>query len=176
MRRLFFALWPPASVRSELASIAATIACGSARRVPDANLHVTLLFLGNVEQSAIVRLCAAAAAVSGDRFALRIDNCGWWRRSGIGWLAPSAESPALSDLVEELRRRVAWLGVAVETRPYRPHVTICRRLSRPPQAPRGDFGIRWPVAEFSLMESTQGPNGVYYERLHSWPLGAVSGP
>ena len=47
--RLYFALWPREGLRQRLHEAAATIPVDSrGRRVPRANLHLTLHFIGNV--------------------------------------------------------------------------------------------------------------------------------
>ena len=47
-RRLFVALWPDEETRQRCATISNALAIGQAQPVPAANIHVTLLFLGNL--------------------------------------------------------------------------------------------------------------------------------
>ena len=65
-------------------------------------------------------------------------------------------------------------GLAVEPRPYRPHITLLRKASSPanqdlatalapPPAP-----LTLPVNEFALYESRSTPDGVRYLPLASW--------
>ncbi len=171
MRRLFFALCPNDTIRAQLVHAASKIECGEGRRIAAANLHVTLLFIGNVEDASAGRLQTAADRVLGDRFELHFDRLGRWRRSGIAWLAPAAIPSGLSDLVEQLHRHIHAAGFALETRAYRPHVTICRCLPNAPP-PSGEVDIRWRVDEFALLESVIIPSTVRYEVIRRWPLAA----
>jgi RNA 2',3'-cyclic 3'-phosphodiesterase len=170
MRRLFFALWPSDAVRAQLAQAAAAIDPGDGRRVATANLHVTVLFLGEVADGIAERLCAAADGSAGRGFELHVDAAGWWRRSAVVWLAPSLVPPALLSLVEQLRELVSGVDIPLEARPYRPHVTVYRRAHRPPRSAR--IGCRWRIDEFSLIESLPGAAGVRYQVLRRWPLDA----
>ncbi|HJP34486.1 MAG TPA: 2'-5' RNA ligase family protein, partial [Gammaproteobacteria bacterium] len=104
MRRFFFALWPDDTIRAQLLRTALKIECGDGRRIVAANLHVTLLFIGNVEDGSVEGIGEAADSVIGDRFALHFDTLDR-RRGGIAWLAPKVIPPGLSKLVEQLRRR-----------------------------------------------------------------------
>ncbi|MDH5265059.1 MAG: RNA 2',3'-cyclic phosphodiesterase, partial [Betaproteobacteria bacterium] len=63
MARLFFALWPDAAARAALADLArATANRYGGRAVPAANLHLTLVFLGEVDPA---RIAALRRAVDG---------------------------------------------------------------------------------------------------------------
>ena len=67
-RRLFFALWPDAVLKAQIGHAARTPARSvDGRRVRDENLHLTLLFLGNVgaDAEARVRIAAGASCQSG---------------------------------------------------------------------------------------------------------------
>ena len=59
LRRLFLALWPEAVERRQMAELAASVA--GRRRVRDANLHLTLAFLGATDPA---RLAAYEAALA----------------------------------------------------------------------------------------------------------------
>lgn len=66
-RRVFFSLWPEDALRGEiLRGIGDFVSASGGRAVPAANLHVTLLFLGSVEESRIAELCGIALAAPGD--------------------------------------------------------------------------------------------------------------
>ena len=72
--RLFFALWPDAAIRERLQQAADCIALdASARRVPQANLHLTLHFIGNVYFDEMACLREHARQVDAASFSLSID-------------------------------------------------------------------------------------------------------
>lgn len=169
MRRLFFALWPDDAVRARLhAGLSGLV---PALRRPSAihNLHLTLIFLGDVapEQQECVERCAAAAA--GEGFALTLDTVGTWPRSRILWMGPSQTPPALEFLVTRLSTGLEGCGFRPERRPYRPHITLSRNASRPHPGPAIE-PILWIVNDFALMESRPEDGKVRYVMLKSWSL------
>jgi 2'-5' RNA ligase len=136
--------------------------------VPDANLHLTLAFLGPVEADRAASIAAAVGALSLPAFELVIDRQGWWRRSGVLWLGPSASPPALNRLVKALWAALEPLGFWPDFRHFRPHVTVARRCAR------GRSGevepLVWPVSGFELMVSVHHRKGAAYRVHRSWPL------
>ncbi len=169
--RLFFALWPDDGVRTRLATAAETVRHG--RRVPTANLHLTLAFLGDCDERAREAAVRVAGTVVAPMFALTLTRCGTFRRSGVAWLAPEVTPPALQTLVTGLHEELTDAGFGLDRRPFRPHVTVARKAA--PQRTRTITPIDWPVSEFCLVVSRLHPDGAHYERLHRWPLAAASG-
>ena len=201
-RRLFFALWPDATVREALATRAAAVReavqeagdeapptadaqtagraksqgkggparrhTGPGRPIPEANLHLTLAFLGKVEETRIPALLAATGELELPAFDLRIDRRGRWARSGILWLAPSTPPAALNRLVKGIWGALEPLEFWSDFRDFRPHVTIARRCGR---GGRGEVApVDWPVRDFALMVSDLDHKGASYRVLERWPL------
>lgn len=101
------------------------------RWVEEANLHVTMVFLGDVVAEEIPAVCRAAqeAAVKMGRFAIGVKGLGCFphaRRPRIVWAGVSAGAEGLKALYEQLTDRLEVLGFRREGRPYTPHVTIGR--------------------------------------------------
>ncbi|MGD8964393.1 MAG: RNA 2',3'-cyclic phosphodiesterase, partial [Gammaproteobacteria bacterium] len=102
-RRLFFALWPDPDVRRQLAAASKCVRDkATGRPVPDENLHITLAFLGSVDAEVFACISEAARGLATESFELVIDRAGWWRRTGILWLAPSRAPASLNRLVKAL--------------------------------------------------------------------------
>lgn len=171
MKRLFFALWPDAEIRRQLAEVAELLPEASCRRTPVENLHLTLVFLGNVPDSAIPELKAGAnrLRLQTPGFALRLERNGWWKRSDIAWLAPERAPPPLLSLVDELRRLSKQAGLSVEERDYWPHLTLARKLKRGPGPLRFE-PLHWQVRDFCLVESVTHSQGASYQMMQSWAL------
>ena len=107
--RAFFALWPDASASDALA----LLACETARRTqgrapPSGNLHLTLVFLGDVAVTRVTALCAIglAAASTVPPFPLTLDRTGTFRGSGIAWAGASATPRELDEFVQQLRDKL----------------------------------------------------------------------
>lgn len=167
--RLFFALWPPADLQARAHALARKWV-RRGRVLPAANLHLTLVFLGEVDAAGRAAAMAAAAGVRAAAFELNLTRLGCWQRRGIVWLGPQHVPPALVGLHAELARRLAEAGFPREARPFSPHLTVARRAVLVPQTL--SEGLRWAVDEFRLMRSELGAKGAAYTTVGSWPLGA----
>ncbi|MDQ3565249.1 MAG: RNA 2',3'-cyclic phosphodiesterase [Pseudomonadota bacterium] len=172
-QRLFFALWPSEEARAGLAEVMASLHVRQAKPVPADNLHITLLFLGSV--TAQTRICAekVGEGIAGHPFELRLDQIGYWPKSGILWLGAREAPESLAALVRSLHLGIAGCGIDLDARPFKPHVTLMRkalvvRRERPLVA------VAWRVDDFALVESKTTPDGSHYQVLTSWRLGADS--
>ncbi len=169
--RLFFALWPQPDTRDRLAALAGAMRkqCGGKATRPE-NLHLTLVFLGEVEATRLAEIEAAAAGVRAPAFELRLCRPGYWQHNRIAWVAPADPPRALFDLVSALQDALVMRGFARESRPYVPHLTLLRHARcRGEDWPAVD--IAWPVAEFVLVASVAQENGRAYQALGRWTLG-----
>ncbi|GHA70441.1 RNA 2',3'-cyclic phosphodiesterase [Cognatilysobacter bugurensis] len=166
-RRLFFALWPDAAVRTRIDAATESLAAApGARRVRAERLHLTLHFLGDVPDGACNGVRDAGAAVAADRFDLVLDRAGGFARARVAWLGCSHTPAALIDLHAQLGAALRERGFAVESRPFAPHVTV-RRDVRRPTADASIEPIDWPVDAFVLIESRKGCG---YVEIGRWPL------
>jgi 2'-5' RNA ligase len=168
-QRLFFALWPDDDVVMALDKAGKSLLGKRIKRLPAANLHLTLAFAGSV--TAGVRRCleSAAGSIQQAPFDLLIDHGGLWHRSRIAWIGPTRTPPGLWTLVGDLRSAFERCGLHADTRPYQPHVTLARKISQlqneTPITP-----VSWSIRSFSLVESVTDPRGARYQRLVSWAL------
>ena len=168
--RVFFAVWPEPSLRASLAALAAEVA-REARGRPTApeNIHLTLAFIGEQPVSRMAPLCALAARVGGQRFAMMLDEIDCFRKAGIAWLGASAPQFELVALQERLANELRARGFPVDERPYAPHLTLARRIE---VAVRRSLGVPivWKVSSFALMASETKASGPSYRSLAEWPL------
>ena len=165
--RLFFALWPDAAVRDELLRAARMLhsSCGG-RAMRGDDLHLTLVFLGDVLREKIPQLAAIAAAQRMPAFALEFGAVRYWQHNRILWAAPHAVPPPLFDFVVALESALEEAEFDFDRRPYVPHVTLLRG-SRPAARPP-PFACTWPVRDFALVEAVRDPSGVSYRTLERW--------
>lgn len=171
-QRLFFALWPDDALRRQLAGLAEDIGSRVTGRIVTAdNLHITLVFLGAL--NSVRRQCAeeVAAAIRCKRFTLTLDWVGYWSTPRILWAGSMQTPEALQSLVAALHSGLANCGIPLETRPYQPHLTLMRKVSRRPAVAAID-PISWSVERFCLVESVSGNKGVSYRVVASWGLAA----
>src|SRR5687768_8609582 len=124
--RLFIAIRPPEEVRDRL--VDAMEGIEGARWVDEENLHLTLRFIGEVEQPAANDLAAALARITWPSFALRIEGVGHFTRKGQAtalWARVPASGP-LEGLRQKIETACEAAGLGRETRRFTPHVTLAR--------------------------------------------------
>ena len=168
--RVFFALWPDRAMRQRLAQIARQMPVERpARRVPDYNLHLTLHFIGDICFDELTCLRRQARLVEGRRFELVIDQHGHFAKPRIGWMGCSRIPDALQQLHSQLGQCLRPCGYTPETRPFNPHVTVARKMMRPPRMEAIEALI-WKVESFALIESRAVDNGVKYEVVETYPI------
>jgi 2'-5' RNA ligase len=173
-RRLFFALWPDEAMRQAMAR-----ATQGARRasggqpVPPENLHVTLAFLGSVAERRMADLggiaLAAAREPAGAPLELAFDHLEYWRAAQLLCAAPAGPSPPAAALAARLQARLAQSGFAPDLKPFRPHVTVVRKVARP--GPVGSMEpVLWRFEALALVESRTLPTGALYSVVESHAL------
>lgn len=168
--RLFFALWPDAALRTSLMDAADGIRLNAAaRRVPAANLHLTLHFIGNVHFDDMACMRREARLIDAAAFALSIDRQGCFARPRVAWLGCSNIPGALVDLHRQLGARLQSCGYQAESRPYHPHITVARKVESIEDDP-GFAPLSWWVDRFVLIEVQPATKGVQYRVVESWPL------
>ncbi len=174
--RLFFALWPDAEVRRALDQAGRKLhtACGG-RRMRAPNLHLTLVFLGNIAEARLDELRTVAGHVSGIPFSLTLDHVGWWRHNRVAWTAPLETPEALEGLVTQLQEALRNAGFTFDDRPvFVPHVTLlrnarCDGVEMPPMMP-----LAWAADAFVLVKSVTTDAGATYEVIGRWGLSGTS--
>lgn len=170
-RRLFLALWPDAALRERIEqTLFPSLPAAAGRPVPAGNLHLTLVFLGAIAGDRLVCIEDAAAGARAEPFELVLDRLGWWRQSQVLWLGARETPPVLDALVGALRNGLVACGFTPESRPFRAHMTLIRKVRRRPPLPHCE-PLRWRPDALVLIESTTIPGGVRYTRLATWPIG-----
>ena len=136
--------------------------------MPEENLHLTLLFLGNVEVDKVDAVRDIAAGIEGKRFDLVLDTLGGFRQNNarILWVGPSESPPALGALHQSLRRQVRKIGLRVGKGVYRPHVTLVRKADLRKKSPEDlEPDIQWTAHRLALIASELRPAGSRYKIL-----------
>ncbi len=166
--RLFFALWPDDEVRAGLERWSRELhaLCGGRTTRPE-NLHVTLAFLGSVEEARVAEVERAAGEVAPRAVSLVLDQPGYWKHNRIAWAGASTVPPGLDAFVAELRSALARSRVGFDAKGFVSHVTLLRDAREPKAMPALD-PIPWKVDGFALVQSVTLPRGSRYEIRRSW--------
>lgn len=155
------------------------------RWIPAERLHLTVKFLGATPAQMVEPLGAALRAVAGNHAAvpLVVRGAGAFptlRRPRVVW-AGVEPAPRLELLQHDLETALATLGIPVEGRAFRPHVTLAR--VKAPLAPDGvralaravrrlGYESGEDVSSLELMQSSLTQQGPRYRCLVSAPLRA----
>lgn len=183
--RLFVAIELPQRIRGAVEDLVARArpSLPKARWIRASNLHLTLAFLGELEEAALPKLAGGldSAFVGRAPFALRLSGSGCFPGSGrarVAWIG-FEDSPEVISLQTALSTSLrAAIGYEPERRPFRPHLTVARCSPPWPAAAAwrwsetvaGCLGEEFRVDSISLMRSRLGPNGATYSNLHRFEL------
>ena len=148
------------------------------RPVRPENWHLTVRFLGDVEEAAADRVVREVDVVDrGSAFRVRWGSLGAFprpRRANVLWLGVDQgehEAERLAAVVEEA---VEGAGFAPEDRPFRSHLTLSRLRPDQDVSPILEavppIGLAMPVSRVVLYRSHLGPGGPRYEEVESFPL------
>ncbi|MFC5231410.1 RNA 2',3'-cyclic phosphodiesterase [Pseudonocardia zijingensis] len=179
--RLFVAVTPPVDALDELraATAAARSAHPDLRWTRPDQWHLTLAFLGDVGDDAradvAVRLGRTAARHAPLELALR--GAGRFGERVL-WTRVDGDLAGLRGLAASVRAAARKARIAVEDRPYRPHLTLARGRDGADLRPlvdalAGFAGRRWTATEVHLVRSRLGAGPdrtARYEPVTSWPL------
>lgn len=186
--RAFVGVPVDAAVAARMCAVRDGIAVGTVRWIPAENLHLTLKFLGDVEEARVSSIRAAVrdALTDNTRFFVTARGLGVFpdsRRPRVLWVGLA--SPELARLAGQVERALEPLGFERAAAPFRPHVTIgrWRRPESRGDRLRGELA-RWRDHEFgefridaaTLFRSTLRPEGAVYDPLEIFPLDAAATP
>jgi 2'-5' RNA ligase len=169
MKRLFFALWPSDAIRQKIIELDELLSDPRLKKVATKNLHVTLVFLGLLDEKQEKYIIEAANNLSASPINMQFDQLTFWQQKrGILSLTSTSQPESLLILVKNLQDRVIEKGVEIEQRPYTAHITLARNLKQLPEIKVEP--ISWHSDNFVLVHSVSTKHGVDYQIINSWPL------
>ncbi|MCK8516461.1 RNA 2',3'-cyclic phosphodiesterase [Methylonatrum kenyense] len=164
--RLFFAMQPEREVRASLHRAAAAI--GAGRPTPADNIHLTLFFLGRCDHSQRQQAERVGSAIRSPVTLVRTTELEYWSGPRAGVLLAEPLDDELIRLQQDLRQALENAGFVPDRRPFRPHLTLLRKLDAPTGLPELP-SQRLRLAGFGLFLSRPGAQGSVYEHLRYWP-------
>lgn len=181
--RTFIAIPIPSDIHQAIDGVTAALKQErvEARWTPQANRHLTLVFLGDIPARLVSHVCgctvAAAGTVSPPRLTLK--GMGVFpsiRQARVLWVGVEDRDDRLGDFHRRLQselRRVEGLGFVPESRPFKPHLTV-GRFSKPMEPKRLWAAIEtqtnfqtpvFTVSEAHVVQSTLKASGPVYDVL-----------
>ncbi len=188
MIRTFIAIDIPEDLKKKIASVQEQMKQFNApvRWVSKPSFHLTLKFLGYIDESTVSTVCKQLDAIAQSFKPFRISL----RRLGtfpdlssprVIWMGVRDDGDLLSQINEKVESAMDTLDFEKETRPYSPHLTLGRvkgkdNLFRLATFIKlyGDNQIigEFPADKMHLFKSTLKRSGAVYEKLHSFNLRA----
>lgn len=182
MLRLFVALEIAESWRTLLAGLQAGVP--GARWVAPENFHVTLRFIGEVDEGQAADIDSLLQGIRAPAFDLALSGVGHFgdgRKLSALW-AGVAPNPALLHLHDKIESAVSRAGCKPEGGKYKPHITLARFGAREQaghhlaQFMASNALLRTepvPVEQFSLFSSLTRREGSIYTVEADYPLSLV---
>ena len=177
--RLFVAIEMPPSIKEELSGL-----CHGFPRVrwnrPE-QMHLTLRFIGEVEEGALEELCESLSQVEHGPLELQLRGVGQFLRNkqtDVLWVAVDG-GQRLRELQTRIERAIRALGFRSDRKPFHPHVTLAR-LKNTPETRVGHWldqfrffeSEPFMVREFTLFRSVLHPGGARHTVEEVFPLDA----
>jgi 2'-5' RNA ligase len=173
MLRLFVGIALPPEIKLRLSLIAAGVP--GARWVDPGNYHVTLRFIGDVDEGMAGDIDAALTQIRAGSFSVVLSGVGQFGDRML-W-AGIEKNPALLHLRDKVESALVRLGLEPETRRYAPHVTLARlkgvsegRLQAFIQEHALFRAEPFAVDRFSLIASYLTKSGAIYEDQADYAL------
>jgi 2'-5' RNA ligase len=180
MPRLFTGVEIPPEVAQALSTLRGGLP--GARWIGPENYHVTLRFIGDVDDDIAHEVESLLGRVRRGPFDLRIDGLTSFGSKKPRAVVASVEpSSPLMEAQAEQERLMQRIGLEPEGRKYTPHVTLARLRDASTRdvaeylSARGHFRSKaFPVSRFVLFSSRASVGGGPYVVEASYPLGAAT--
>ena len=177
MIRLFVGLALPEETLERLVDLAEGLS--GVRWIAPENLHMTLRFIGPVDNREASDIDEALSRISVPTFPLHLKGLGFFGKASKPnnlWIGAEAE-PTLMRLQAKVERALQLAGCEAEGRKFKPHVTLARLKNGVPKRFQ-DYLNRhaladlppFPVSEFLLYSSFLTPAGSIYQVEARYPL------
>lgn len=169
MLRLFVAITPPPVLCQRLALFGGGME--GARWVEPRSMHVTLRFIGEIDEARAQGVDLALSAIEARPFHVEISGFGLFtqgRRPSTLW-AGIERSPPLLHLRDKIESVLVRNGLEPERRKYQPHLTLARLSRETPETRIQDFlagnnlyRTGFEADSFSLFSSHHGNGAPLY--------------
>ena len=173
--RLFVAINIPESVKDQL--LGWRVALRGARWVEPDQMHLTLAFLGEQPNDVYREVCDSLEDLEFAPFELRFQSVNYFgsKKAPRALWADVYSSPELMTLQKKVSKHCRALGIKIESRRFRPHLTLARLnstsfvdLARSLEALYLAQTDPFWIDSFQLFSSKLHPNGAVYRVEHNF--------
>jgi 2'-5' RNA ligase len=175
MLRLFIGLPLPVQIRQQV--LAAMGGVPGVLWQSDDQLHLTLRFLGKVEERQASDIDLALRTISLDPFDIALSGTGLFgtlAKPRMLWAGVKPRRP-LAALQQKIESLVTRAGLPPETRKFTPHITLARcdrgtsRVDRFLDDTAGLTSGPWSVDRFVMFRSHLGHKAAHYQVVARYP-------
>ena len=134
--RVFIAIDIDEVIRQDLADLQdemrskVDIKRSDAKWVNPDQMHLTLKFLGEIEDSQVINVCNITREIAQkhERFAMEISGVGFFggKSARVLWVGTRQENENLLQLQSDLDEQLALIGFSKDNRKFSAHLTLCR--------------------------------------------------
>lgn len=177
--RLFVAVDPPATLREQLTALYESIR-GVTWTRPE-QLHLTLRFLGDIDEALAPPVEEALARIQVQSFILPLAGIGSFPPRGparVIWTGTGTGHPRLYQLRQQIDDALLGTGMPLDVRTFQPHVTLGRIKAEAPPGLVSQYLKRhkdfeappFRVESVRLYASVLQPNGAVHTLKREFPL------
>lgn len=181
--RAFIAITLPKEIKDYLNKLQKQLKTSGAdvKWVEPENIHLTLRFLGEIDDSMLVKIneIMQAIALARNEFSISLSELGAFPNiasARVIWVGINEGDKETKEIAEESEDNIAGIGIPKETRAFSSHITIGRSKSGLNRAKLMQLlkelankpteeNLRFTVRKISLLQSTLTPKGPVYEIL-----------
>jgi 2'-5' RNA ligase len=177
--RAFFGLPLPEPQREELGRYVSQCAriAPAFRWTPVSNLHLTVRFIGSVEREVVDGIARGLDNLDLSAFEIELGEIGVFRRGPrvrVAWIGLKTGAQEAIALAAQVEAECGRAGLAPESRPFQPHLTLARARDRAgaalPPLPALPALEPWRASELVLYSSHLGRPAAVYEPLQTLRL------
>jgi 2'-5' RNA ligase len=181
--RTFIAIELPQGIKDSLARTQNQLKAAGAdvKWVEPANIHLTLKFLGEIDEKKLEKINSILEEAAQDKnsFSARIFSLGAFpgiNSPRVIWVGIDQGDKEIREIAKALEDEIAKIGIPKEDRPFSSHITIGRtrspknreKLVQELNQLANNFGrenLEFAVEKIVLFKSTLTPKGPIYEAL-----------
>lgn len=175
--RLFIAVPLPKEVKNVLIDLQEPI--DGVRWQREQQMHLTLKFIGEANTQLTKSLQKRLSEIEYSTFTIRLKGLGYFPERShpkVLWVG-LRENLSLKELQQKVEEKCHEVGIAPESRPYKPHITLCRVQGASKRTINAFFNKHkkfevediW-VDQFVLYESKLHPDGARHRRVQTFSL------
>jgi 2'-5' RNA ligase len=175
--RLFIAIELSEALKTALGKLRSDIP--GARWVPPEQIHLTLAFLGELDEETTDRLTLELAGIQAAGFELSLSGTGCFpnvRYPRVLWVGVKPQ-PLLTLLADKVNSAVTACNIPLEERPFSPHITLARFKAPAAREVAAFLGQHrkvqfepFSVTEFTLFQSKLTSHGALHAPVRNFPL------